>query len=407
MSNILLVTNNKKTVDTFAGKLILLRNTDRVAYCDYADAPDIVFANNPDLVILHENPDFNKTLNLIKYIKTRNCSILLLIDNYNRNNVLNAYDEGIDDYFLTTSDPSEISIRTINCIRNNNRKGKTEEYLKYMKKYGIISEVSEFYGKKYAVEVFEDSLLSKDYSKGALIVITADEDGKTNDIQQKMINAIKHSIRFNDLTANCGGTKYAILTDNSGAQGAVAVVEKIRGYINGEFSVKAGICEIKNYTYQLAEKKAMCALSDAMLSNDEIVIYAKKGNETTDDWLDVPSETTNNYKLFQHTFRRKLEKVITPVFYRMQKNYENELENTKIEQYTDEIQSVFRMTNPKQTSLLKLVYTGFTKVKININHAGLDSPENREIIISVKSLNAQTLTDILESFIQEFKTTIE
>ena len=119
MSNILLVTNNKKTVDTFAGKLILLRNTDRVAYCDYADAPDIVFANNPDLVILHENPDFNKTLNLIKYIKTRNCSILLLIDNYNRNNVLNAYDEGIDDYITASSDPSEMLIRTINCIKKS------------------------------------------------------------------------------------------------------------------------------------------------------------------------------------------------------------------------------------------------------------------------------------------------
>ena len=153
MNNILLVTNNKNMVDMFAGKLILLRNTDRVAYCDYEDAPDIVFANNPALVILHENEDFNKTINLIKYIKTRNCSILLLVDKYDRNNVLTAYDEGIDDYFLTGSDPSEISIRTINCLRKNSVNNKTNEYIKYLKKYGIISEISGFYSKKHA-EIF-------------------------------------------------------------------------------------------------------------------------------------------------------------------------------------------------------------------------------------------------------------
>ncbi|MBO8430445.1 hypothetical protein IAC76_03585, partial [Spirochaetes bacterium] len=177
--------------------------------------------------------------------------------------------------------------------------------------------------------------------------------------------------------------------------------------LDGKITVKAGICEIKNYTYQLAEKKAMCALSDAMLSNDETVIYAKKGNNIQDDWLDIPAEMTSNYKLFKHAFDKKLEKVITPVFYRMQKNYENKLKNTKIEQYTDEIQSVFRLTSTKQTSLLKLVYTGFTKIRININHAGLDSPENREILLSIKQITTDKLTEILESFIEEFKTTIK
>ncbi len=407
MNNILLVTNNKNMVDMFAGKLILLRNTDRVAYCDYEDAPDIVFANNPALVILHENEDFNKTINLIKYIKTRNCSILLLVDKYDRNNVLTAYDEGIDDYFLTGSDPSEISIRTINCLRKNSVNNKTNEYIKYLKKYGIISEISGFYSKKHAADIFEENILSKDYSKGALTIIAANEDEKTTDIYQQMIVAIKRSIRTNDLVSHYGGTKFCILTDESGVEGALTITEKIKAQLDGKITVKAGICEIKNYTYQLAEKKAMCALSDAMLSNDETVIYAKKGNNIQDDWLDIPAEMTSNYKLFKHAFDKKLEKVITPVFYRMQKNYENKLKNTKIEQYTDEIQSVFRLTSTKQTSLLKLVYTGFTKIRININHAGLDSPENREILLSIKQITTDKLTEILESFIEEFKTTIK
>lgn len=143
-----------------------------------------------------------------------------------------------------------------------------------------------------------------------------------------------------------------------------------------------------------------------MINNQEMVIYADK-NETLDDWLDTPHISEKNYKLFKQIFNKKLEKVIAPVFYRLQKSYEEKLFNTKIEQYTDENQSVFCLKNPKQESKLKIVYPGFAKIIIYITHAGLDSPENSEITMPLNKITQKELIRIVEDFIKEFKTTID
>lgn len=407
MSNILLVTNNENIIETFSKKLVLLRSSDRMSCCDYEDAPDIVFANHPDIVILHEQENFDKTLNLIKYIKTQNGNVLLLIDKYSRDNILNAYDNGIDDYFAMTSDPSEILIRIINCIKKQNTGTKIYEYENQLKKYGILSETSGFYSRKYASEICENELLTKNYTKGALAIITTDETSENAGSNKDLIHAIRNAVRFNDLVVNLGNSKFCVINKTAGISGAVSIIDKIKNNLKDECVLRAGICEIKKYTFIMAEKKAQCALSDALLTNQDVVVYAKQNSEYDEDWLDVPAATSKNYKIFKLAFEKKLEKVIAPVFYRIQKDYETQLKNTKIEQYTDELQSIFRLTSPKQTSLMKLVYPGMTKVNIYLTHAGLDSPENSEISLHVNKLTQQNLTEILETFISEFKTTIE
>lgn len=406
MSNILLITNNQDIIKTFDSKLILLRDTDKMTYCDYEDAPDIIFSNQPDVVVLHENDDFIKTINLIKYAKTQNCRILLLINKYDRNNILSAYDEGIADYFSITSDPSEILIRTINCIKSKNTEDKISEYMRYLNKYGIIAESTGFYSKKYYGEIFENELLTKNYTQGSLIILAPSENTKTYS-STSMVSAIKKAIRYNDLVANISnGGKFCVLSQFAGAEGAIAIIQKISDNLGDQFGIKAGVCEIKNYTYKIAEKKALCALTDALLSNNDIVIYAKNKTNYEEDWLETPKKSEKNYKIFQQAFNKKLESIITPVFYRMQKDYEEKLTDTKIEQYTDELQCLFRLSNEQRTSILKILYSGFTKISIFINHSGLDSPENRELTLSVKELTTQNLTEILENFIKEFQTAI-
>lgn len=405
MNNILLITNDTSIIETFDDKLVLLRESDRVSYCDYEDAPDVIFENNHDIVILHENEDKEKTLNLIKYIKDKCQNIILLINSYDRDFVLSAYDEGIEDYFSVRSDPSEMLIRVINCIKKSNLKKDAARYKKYLKEYGIIADYTGFISQKFTEDIcsveFENFANS-----GAFIVISPDEEGKANYSSEKMSEAIKKSIRNGDLACNASGTKFYIMLSQSGLNGAVTVFEKIKFELNSQFSVKAGICEIQGAGFSETERKAQCALSDAMINNQEMVIYADK-NETLDDWLDTPAnENEKNFKLFKQAFNKKLEKVITPVFYRLQKSYEEKLFNTKIEQYTDETQSVFCLKNPKQESQLKIVYPGFAKIIIYITHAGLDSPENSEVTMPLNKITQKELIRIVEDFIKEFKTTL-
>lgn len=403
MSNILLVTNEESITKDFPNKLILLRETDDLSYCDYEDAPDIVFSDKPDIVIIHEHNEKEKTLNLIKYIKTQIDSVLLLINNYDRNFILCAYDEGIDDYFTINSDASEISIRTVNCIKKDSLKKTIHRYSNYLKAYEVLDSNDNYINSRVSENILNIELQTKNYRNGALLLIEPDEEGKASYSSEKMTNAINKSIRNSDIIAHSSGIKTFIMIADGGTAGAVKIFDKIKKELNNEISIKAGICVISSNKFDILEQHCQCALSDSLSTGQEFTIYTN--NEPDENWLEEPKE--KNYKLFKNAFNKKLEKVITPVFYRLQKSWEEKLFNTKIEQYTSDTQSVFRLINPNQTSLLKIVYPGFAKVIVYITHEGLNSPENKEISLSLNEINNKEITHIVEEFIREFKNTIE
>lgn len=403
--NILLITNEQNIIETFGEKLILLRETDELSYCDYNDAPDIVFTDKPDIVIIHEHNDKAKTINLIKYIKTQIDSVILLINKYDRDFILNAYDEGIDDYFSATADPSEISIRTVNCIKKESLKKKIKQYQNYLKQYEILDKQTGIIADKASKTLNDRELSLYNYTDGALMVIAPDEEGKVRYSAEKLIQAIKKSVRYSDVITHGGGAKIFILISEGSIQGAVKILEKVKNELNGEISIKAGICPITQDKFVTLEKNVLCALSESMLGNQEFAIFTESSVLNDESWLEEPKE--KNYKLFKAAFNKKLEKVIAPVFYRLQKAWEEKLFNTKVEQYTDETQSLFRLTSPKQTSLLKIVYPGFAKVIVYITHEGLDSPENTEISLPLNKISTKEITKIVEHFIKEFKSTIE
>ena len=403
--NILLITNEQNIIETFGEKLILLRETDELSYCDYNEAPDIVFADKPDIVIIHEHNDKSKTINLIKYIKTQIDSVILLINKYDRDFILNAYDEGIDDYFSATADPSEISIRTVNCIKKESLKKKIKQYQNYLKQYEIFDKQTGVIADKSAKILNDRELSLYNYTDGALMVISPDEEGKVKYSAEKLIQAIKKSVRFSDVITHGGAAKIFIMISEGSIPAAVKILEKIKTELNGAISIKAGICPITSDKFMTLEKNALCALSESMLGNQEFAIFTENSVLNDESWLEEPKE--KNYKLFRAAFNKKLEKVIAPVFYRLQKSWEEKLFNTKVEQYTGETQSLFRLTNPKQTSLLKIVYPGFAKVIVYITHEGLDSPENAEISLPLNQISTKEITKIVEHFIKEFKSTIE
>ena len=148
------------------------------------------------------------------------------------------------------------------------------------------------------------------------------------------------------------------------------------------------------------EKEALNALAEA---DEGQYRFTEIKEKTLDDWLsDAPK---GSYKLFRKVFNAKLEKVIAPVFYRLQKSYEIKLFETQIEQYTNSEQCVFNLKNHNGESSLRIVYPGFAKIIIYINHDGLDSPENKEISIQLDKITQKELINIVENFIEEFKET--
>ena len=116
--------------------------------------------------------------------------------------------------------------------------------------------------------------------------------------------------------------------------------------------------------------------------------------DVQDDWLDTGMKN-KELKLFRRIYNKKLQEVIEPVFFRLQKAHEDK----EIEQYTGAEECVFCIKN----NMVKIVYSGLGKVKIYTVYEGLDSPENTEITVPLGKLVQKELTKIVEGFIQECK----
>ena len=404
--NILLVTDNEEVAENVLSKLVLLRESDSIAVCDYKMAKKTLENPSVSIVIVHENEDKEKTLKLIQNIKSVEFEIILLVNDYDQEFILSAYDLGVSDYFSAKSESYEMLIRTVNCFKSHSLKVRYARDLALLERLGVVDEETGFYKYKYSRELLAEFIKDIKVKNGMFLVLVLDESCKTRFSADKLSKAIKKSVRCDDVVSVAKGGKFYMILPNIDKLGAFAVVNKVQNILGDKLIVRAGVCRIENKQFDRLEKEAFAALSEAC-QTDETAVFLEEKVKTLDDWLDEEEKDDKNFKLFQNAYNNKLEKVIAPVFFRLQKTYEEKLFHTKIEQYSDELQSVFQLRHGKNESRLKIIYPGFAKIVIYIIHEGLDTPENKEISLNLNEVTQKGLAKIVEDFIKEFKQSIK
>lgn len=406
-SNILLITDNEEISKVLSEKLVLLRSFDEVVVTDFENAYSSLSAVNPSVVFLNECGKRDAAVEHLKYIKTKypQTVVILVADNYDVDFIMSMYDLGIDDYILENTAPADILIKAVNALKQSSIKKNAERNKNLLINLGIISISDGFYTEKYANEIMAQELENVS-DETSFLIVTYDELDRAKFVFEELAQAVKQSVRTNDVIIELRTGKFYIILENADINGAVCVFNKIKTNLNGDFRIKAGITSAAGKKFKELEQKASVALTDAMLSANDYCVYQEKEIQE-DEWTLEPDRSQKDFKLFKQAYLKKLEKVITPVFYKLQNMYDGKLGATKIEQYTDESQCIFHLKNPRQTSRLTLVYPGFAKVVIYITHCGLDSPENKEIIMPLKQLDETLLTGIIESFIEDYKTCID
>lgn len=404
--NILLVTDNEDAAEKVLSKLVLLRESDSIAVCDYKMAKRILEQPSVSIVLVHENESREKTLKLIQAIKSAEYEIILLVNDYDQDFILSAYDLGVADYYSINSESYEMLIRTVNCFKSRSLKVRFARDLALLEKLGVVDEETGFYKYKFSRELLAEFIKDVRVKNGMFIILVLDESCKTRFSADKLSKAIKRSVRCDDVVSVARGGKFYIILPNVDKLGAFAVVNKVQDILGDKLIVRAGVCRIENKSFDRLEKEAFAALSEACLTNETSVFLEEKV-KTLDDWLDDEEKDDKNFKLFKNAYNNKLEKVIAPVFFRLQKSYEEKLFHTKIEQYSDELQSVFQLNHDGLESRLKIIYPGFAKIVIYITHEGLDTPENREISLNLNEVTQDGLAKIVEDFIKEFKKSVK
>ncbi len=397
---VLLISDDEKFFHTIREKLLFLRKDDKFIYSDFKSYQTRLDIAN--IILVHDDFAKNICLETVQKIRKKSDKIIILLSNLcDKEFVLQAYDCGINDYLPSSVDDFELVIKTINNIKTDALKQNFFRNQKILTQLGVIDELTDLYSYKYAKQVIENEIETNLLDSGSFLVVAPTEKGKSNFSIEKLAQKLKNSTRSCDVVTLGKGAKIYALLPNTDCNGALVVLNKIKeNYGEGEIAV--GISEISHKSFDELENDCLKALSDALATNAEYMIAEEKV-ETLDDWLEDENEEPKSYKIYKQIFNKKLEKVITPVFYRLQKTWEEKLFDTQIEQSVSEDGCIFQLKNKEHSSVLRIIYPGFAKIIIAISHEGLDSPENKEIQMSLTKITTKELVNIVEDFIYDFK----
>lgn len=406
-NSILLISDDKNFAEVLKSKLIFLRKDDAIITSNFDEAEQNLKLSLANIVLVHESTSKTETSELIKFLRqNKDICIILLANAYNEEFILTCYDIGIDDFAMSNAEAFELVIRVVNNIKHNSIKLQALQNSKILEQLHVTDETTGIYNYNYAQQVIENAIDNNLYKDGIFMVISPSESTKLSFSLEKMSNAISKSVRVNDVVTFGRGARFYIFLPKSDINGALVVLNKIKENYGENIEICAGISGIANKSFSDFEKDALQALSDALATNASYILANDK-EETLDEWLEDTENEPQNYKIFKQIFNKKLEKVISPVFFRLQKMWENKLFETEIEQSTSDGLCAFHLKNKKQDSTLRIIYPGFAKIIITITHEGLDSPENDEIQLPLTKVTQKELINIIENFIKDFKNTAE
>ena len=400
---ILLVSDEQEIVNEISEKLIFLRNDDDVVISSYDNALLNSNLSSLEVVLVCEDGKNSKTVNLIKELnKKSNLSIILICKTENRDLILSSVDAGIDNYLMMPIEDYELVVRTVNTIKNNSIKNCAARNTKILEQLKVLDESTGLYNYAYSRRLMENVLDLDLVTTGSFMVVAPSQDGKTKFSFEKLAQTVKFSTRSSDVVTLGKGTNIYILMPYTQLNGAIVILNKINEL--SKFKICAGICDITGKSYDDFESAALKVLAEAVATGKDYIFAEDNQDTTLDDWL--PDSNIKGYKLFRQMFNKKLEKVISPVFYRLQKSYEEKIFDTEIFQCVEDDRCEFILRNKKFSSKLRIIFTGFSKIVVSIEHEGLDSPENEEIQLKIADVTQKELVDIVENFIKEFKSRV-
>lgn len=406
-NNILLITDYEEIAKTVLEKLVLLRSNDHITVCNSKNAKKILENSLYYVVILQEQEDKDATIKIINSIKEvkEDAEIILLLNDIDPEFILKAYDNGIYDYFTTDADAYEMVIKTINCFKLRTLKeiGKRNE--KFLYQQGVIDSKTNLYQYKYLKEIFVDLSDNLRIQNGIFTIITLDDKTKTKVSTNRLALAIKNSLRKDDIISVARGGKFYLILPNIDIMGAKSLIQKIQNKMGDDFKIRAGLSKIGIQSFETLDKNSQDGLTSA-IQNDLMTVCLEDNIDIQNSWLEDDEEnkqTKKNFKLFKMAFTNKMNTIITPIFFRFQKECETKLTNTQVSQYANNIESVFSLKNENLHSELTIRYNGYAKFKIEIIHSGLDSAENTKMEIPLSQMTEKLLNSLLKQLKDEYK----
>ncbi len=397
-NKIVLVSDDIDFFDYIKSKLAL-RKSDELFTFAFDSIPEMIHLLTDSVLIVNSEGAQEKTLDLLKIVK----GSPVIVSAYNEDEVfkLACYNTGMFDYITLLTSDTEFQSRLIPALSVASTLKKNKQYREILVKSGVISESNEvFLDYNYILDKELDEI-EKTSRKAVFLAIAPNEKSKFM-LQANLIETVILScIRKNDILMNYAANKYFLLMYDTDVNAVEILWAKIVSKLPQK--LYAGISNIRGQKREQLINEALNKLHQAVNYDKDLVNQAASPVATIST-IQSSDAVKSNFKLFRQEFGKKIEQVITPVFYQIQQKYSGKLMGITMQQGSGEGYGTFYIKGKHMSSCFRITSPGFSKINIDItlqkDSANIDA---KRITLEPEELEAGLLEDLLEQFIQEYK----
>ncbi len=403
MQNIVvLITDNEKVAQKVNKKVLLLRNTDILQTIHHADCFDKVRKIKPVLIFYHlklnREDDFLNFLQKARQNKDlKTCSIILIYDDLDENLLCSAFEKGVTDFIRTTASDTEYTIRTLWCLQQRDNVEDNKNKKDLLSQLKILDRKNQVFTENYTYTVLKEES-KKDW--GCFAVVAPDINSRNKISPDTLMSIIKDNVRTCDILGYASDFKIYLWFRNTSNEDTRKILTKIKKALTSDFTISAGYTETKEIPFDEAEVLANKALSKALLKGNSFICVQEKPKQQKPKTTKIDIQ---NFKQHKANSAKKLETILSPLFFQMQKTNEDKLFETKITQNVSEEKSYFSLKNQDCESSFIVTYPGFTTINIEILQKINDKEKRKKYYIDTNELSEEKIEEMLEDFINDFQ----
>jgi len=380
---------------------LALRKSDELFRFNFKELPNKIHQLQSSLLIINSENNKDKTLDLLRILKETPSIVFGYNDD--KEFQLSAYKAGMFDYFSIMTSDEELKAKLIPALREITYLKQKNLYRELLVKNKDITANNEVFLSCNKILDIEFDKIHKSASDAVLMAISPDDKSKFIIQMNQIETAILNNIRKNDILLSYAPNKYFLLLFNTDIDKAKILWDKISFCFSEP--VYAGFSYVGKKNREEVVNEALNKLHRAI-------------NQKESPKPKTEKFSNNNFKFYREEYKKKLEQIVTPVFYSFQQLYNDKFYNMRIEQECNETGSELRLISKYIIGKLKITSPGFSIINIDISYntgsngynkvdengvSTLITSDSKRIKFNPDEFDSTQLHELLEQFISEFK----
>lgn len=397
-NKIVLISDDPDFFDYIRSKLEL-RKSDELFTFSFDSVPEKIHLLETAVLIVNSENAKEKTLDLLNIFK----GTPIIVSSYNEDESFRrkCFRAGMFDFLPLLTPDAEFRARMIPALGISTLLEKNKQYREVLVRNKIITDDNEvFLDYNYILDM-ELEQINNGAKRAVFMAVSPNEKSKFLLKPSVIEAAILNNIRRNDILMNYAANKYFILMFDVDIASAQKIWQKVCRQLPQK--VYAGLCAVSNQKRQQLINTALNKLHEA-INQDKDSWGVYDNTQNTFSFVQGSASPSSNFKMFRQEFGRKIEQVITPVFYQIQQKYSNKLSGVTLEHGSGEGYGSFYIKGKYSSSSFRITSPGFSKINIDITYQKDDvNIDAKRISLEPEELEPGLLGDLLEQFILEYK----